>query len=170
MNKNYSEKIKEIIYIGLFAALICIAISIIKIPSYVTNGYVHLGDGFIFIAVAVLGKKGGAYAAGIGAMLADIMGGYIHYALPTLIIKSVMALIMGYIIEKNTLKNNKVWLLSVGVASLWQTIAYYVVAGFMLGNFLSPILEIPPNLIQSIIGIFISMIILPLVKKYSKLI
>ena len=44
------KKIKEMVYTSLLAALICVATFIIKMPSPVTGGYTHLGDGFIFIA------------------------------------------------------------------------------------------------------------------------
>lgn len=37
---------------------------------------------------------------GIGAALADLLGGYMQWVLPTFLIKAVMALIMGYVIDK----------------------------------------------------------------------
>ena len=40
------------VYGALFAALIFIATYLFKLPTPV--GYIHLGDGFVFIAAAVL--------------------------------------------------------------------------------------------------------------------
>lgn len=147
------KKIKELVYTSLLAALICVATFIIKIPSPITNGYTHLGDGFIFIAVLLLGKKNGAWAGAIGAALADIIGGYSFYALPTFIIKGIMALIMGLVIEKlpNTMKHK--WITGAVLGSLWQIFAYYVVGSLMVGNFVSTISEIPGNTFQSAAGI-----------------
>jgi uncharacterized membrane protein len=147
------KKIKEMVYTSMLAALICVATFIIKVPSPVTNGYTHLGDGFIFIAVLLLGKKNGALAGAIGAALADVIGGYSFYAVPTFIIKGIMALIMGTLIEKlpNNLKYK--WILGAVVGSAWQIFAYYVVGSLMVGNFISTISEIPGNTIQSAAGI-----------------
>ena len=49
----------------------------------------------IFLSVLLLGKKGGALAAGLGSALADVLGGYAAYAPWTLLIKALMAIIMG---------------------------------------------------------------------------
>ncbi len=149
------KAIKDMIYTSLFAALVCVATFIIKVPSVVTNGYTHLGDGFIFIAVILLGKKNGALAGAIGASLADLIGGYSYYALPTFIIKFVMGYIMGMIIEKLPNLKHK-WVVGSVIGSMWQIFAYYVVGSLMVGNFVSTLIEIPGNTIQSIAGIIVA--------------
>lgn len=149
------KKIKNMVYTSLFAALICVATFIIKVPTVVTNGYTHLGDGFIFIAVILLGKKNGAWAGAIGASLADIIGGYSFYALPTFIIKFVMGYIMGTLIEKlPNLKHKRI--VGSAMGSLWQIFAYYIVGSLMVGNFLTTLAEIPANIIQSVAGIIVA--------------
>ncbi|MEL7648863.1 MAG: ECF transporter S component [Sedimentibacter sp.] len=153
------KNIKDLVYTSLFAALICVATFIIKVPSVVTNGYTHLGDGFIFIAVILLGKKNGAWAGSIGAALADIIGGYSYYALPTFIIKGVMALIMGNVIERLPDTRNK-WVLGASFGSIWQIFGYYVVGSLMVGNFITTISEIPGNVIQSVAGIIVAVMFL----------
>lgn len=147
------KKIKEMVYTSLFAALICVATFIIKIPSPVTNGYTHLGDGFVFIAVLLLGRKNGAWAGAIGAALADLIGGYSFYAVPTFIIKGIMALIMGIVIEKLPVNIKYKWVVGAVMGSVWQVLAYYAVGSMMVGSFISTISEIPGNTIQSMTGI-----------------
>ncbi len=147
------KKIKEMVYTSLLAALICVATFIIKVPSPVTNGYTHLGDGFIFIAVLLMGKKNGAWAGAIGAALADIIGGYSYYAIPTFIIKGIMAFIMGIVIEKLPDRMRYKWVAGAVLGSVWQVFAYYAVGSLMVGNFISTISEIPGNTIQSAAGI-----------------
>ncbi|MGB4439341.1 MAG: ECF transporter S component, partial [Sedimentibacter sp.] len=136
------KKIKEMVYTSLFAALIYVATFIIKVPSVVTNGYTHLGDGFIFIAVILLGRKNGAWAGSIGAALADLIGGYSFYALPTFIIKGIMALIMGTVIKRMPNMKYK-WIVGAVLGSIWQIFAYYVVGSLMVGNFITTLSEIP---------------------------
>lgn len=150
------KKIKDIVYTSMFAALVCVATFIIKIPLPVTSGYIHLGDGFIFLAVILLYKKNGAWAGSIGAALADIVGGYGYYALPTFIIKGVMALIMGTFIEKLPASMKHKWIVGAAAGSVWQIFAYYVVGSLFVGNFLTTIAEIPGNALQSLAGIIVS--------------
>lgn len=160
------KNIKEMVYTSLLAALICVATFVIKVPSVVTNGYTHLGDGFIFIAVILLGKKNGAWAGSIGASLADLIGGYSFYALPTFIIKGIMALIMGIVIEKMPkMKYN--FVVGALLGSVWQVFAYYVVGSLMVGNFITTLSEIPGNIIQSVAGIIVAVAFLSVFKNTS---
>ena len=95
MNKNQFTT-KEITKIAMMAALVFVATYSLKVPSL--HGYTHLGDCMIFIAVLLLGGKKGAISGAIGASLADLVGGYIIWILPTFFIKFIMASIMGIIV------------------------------------------------------------------------
>ena len=94
-----TEKTNKLVLTALMVCLVLLATYIIKIPSPFTQGYVHLGDTMIFLSVLLLGKKGGAAAAGLGSALADLLGGYAAYAPWTFLIKALMAFIMGAFIE-----------------------------------------------------------------------
>ncbi|HBN83857.1 MAG TPA: hypothetical protein DDZ89_08430 [Clostridiales bacterium] len=89
------DRTKKITFTGIMTALVFIATFVIKIPIPATEGYIHLGDCMVFLAALLLGWKYGAFAAGVGSMLADIIGGYAHWALPTLIIKALMAILVA---------------------------------------------------------------------------
>ncbi|QSX06379.1 ECF transporter S component [Sedimentibacter sp. zth1] len=162
------KNIKQLVYTALFAALIYVTTYVIKVPSVVTNGYTHLGDGFIFLAVILLGRKNGAIAAAIGASLSDLLGGYSHYIIPTFIIKFVMAYIMGFIIDKNKERKYS-WLIGALVGSVWQIIAYYIVGSVFMGSFISTLLDIPANCIQSAFGIIIAFLLGNQLKKFIKI-
>jgi len=66
----------------------------------------------IYLSVIILGPFFGAFAAGVGSMLADLLSGYAQYAVPTLIIKSIMALIMGLILSDRKRKASVIYVLS----------------------------------------------------------
>lgn len=85
--------VKKLTMAGVMAALVFVMTYVPKVPVPVTGGYVHLGDGAIFLSVLLLGPLG-IPAAAIGSGLADILGGYMVYALPTMLIKAWMALIV----------------------------------------------------------------------------
>lgn len=90
---------RKYVLAGLMTALVLCLTFFIKVPVPYTSGYIHLGDSMIYLSVMILGPAYGAFAAGIGSMLADLLGGYAQYAIPTLIIKSFMALCMGLILK-----------------------------------------------------------------------
>ena len=88
--KNLS--VKKLTLAGVMAALVFVMTYVPKVPVPVTGGYVHLGDGAIFLAALLLGPLG-IPAAAIGSGLSDILGGYMVYVLPTMAIKALVALI-----------------------------------------------------------------------------
>ncbi|MCP5455133.1 MAG: ECF transporter S component [Thermotogae bacterium] len=101
------KKSNSVIYSGLMIALVFIGTFLIKIPVPMTQGYIHPGDSMIFVAGILFGWKTGMLAGGIGSAMADLVGGYAVYAFPTLIIKGIMGLIVGFISEE-TRKNKKI--------------------------------------------------------------
>lgn len=113
------DKTQKLVTTGLMTALITVATMVIAMPVPFTNGYIHLGDGMIFLSVLILGWKYSAFAAGVGSALADIFLGYVHWAPWTLCIKALMAVIMGLIIQQ-CMKNKKFTaVFSVATAVIW---------------------------------------------------
>ncbi|MBE5780227.1 MAG: ECF transporter S component [Clostridiales bacterium] len=88
---------KRLTYSGLFAALIMVSTAYLKFPT--TLGYIHLGDGVIFLSSAVLGPYAGL-CAGVGSALADLLAGYTLYAPVTFAIKGIMGAAAGYFLLK----------------------------------------------------------------------
>ena len=56
---------------GIFTALVFVVTAYLHIPTY--NGYVHVGDGFIFLAACLLPMPYSIFVGAIGAMLADLL-------------------------------------------------------------------------------------------------
>ena len=124
-------KTKDITLTGLMAALIFIGTFFFKIPS--PFGYNHFGDGFMLLTVFMLGYKKGAFAGAIGAGFADLIGGYTVWVLPTIVIKSMWALIIGLFMVKLG-KNNKIMpYIGVGVGAIFHICAYTLVRIFLYG-------------------------------------
>lgn len=111
------NNLRLLIYTALMTAFVFITTSLIKIPIPFTNGYIHAGDMSIFIAGILLGPLHAAFAAGVGSALADFLGGYAHWVLPTLIIKSLMGLLIGYLSKPST--KTKPYL--VAAIAIWVT-------------------------------------------------
>lgn len=81
--------VQKLTLCGVMAALVFVMTYFPKIPVPVTGGYVHLGDGAIFLSVLLLGPLG-IPAAAVGSMLSDLIGGYMVYVLPTFLIKGLV--------------------------------------------------------------------------------
>lgn len=163
---------------ALFAAIVCVATVTIRIPIVATNGYIHLGDAFVILSGVLLGSGYGAVAAGIGAMLADIIGGYFIYAPITFVIKALMAigvwLISVKIYENGEEKGMKehhglsahenIRLLFGGVfAAVINVAGYFIFEWILYGS--AAFLGIPGNLVQGISGLVISTLLYPFIKK-----
>ena len=115
---------RRLVYQSLIAALIALCTAFIKLPVSITNGYVHLGDGAIFLAAALLGPSGCA-AAAIGSALADTLFGYYVYIIPTFLIKGAMGLIAGLMLGKRPRVN-------VRAACVYALCELVMVAGYFL--------------------------------------
>ena len=96
------SNLRMMIYTALMTAFVFITTSIIKIPIPFTDGYIHAGDMCIFVAGILLGPWYGGFAAGVGSAMADFLGGYPQWVLPTLIIKTIMGMIIGYLAKPET--------------------------------------------------------------------
>jgi len=98
------KQTQRLVLTGLMTALVFLLTYLVKVPVPFTSGYIHLGDSMIFLSVLAVGPFYGAFAAGVGSMLSDLLGGYAQYALPTLVIKALMALLMGLAMSGRTRK------------------------------------------------------------------
>lgn len=163
-----NKKLKLTIISALFAALICVATMVVKIPTPL-NGYINLGDCVILVAAFTLPCGYGFLAAGIGSCLADILSGYTAYAPATFVIKGLMVLVV-FLVTK-LLKSNKqnfLKVLSGVLAELWMVLGYYIFEGFMYG-FKPSLANIPMNLIQGAAGLVLAVILIKVLEKQKVL-
>ena len=163
---NTSNKTNTIVMSALMIAIITISIMFIKVPIPFTQGYVHLGDAMIFMAVMVLGWKNGAIAAAIGGALGDILGGFPVWAPWTFCIKGIMAIILGlmisYALKKRWIMIGRMPLggvLGMIVAGIVMCAGYYVAEGIMYGNWAAAALGIPWNIGQFVVGLIIAWVL-----------
>ena len=161
-----NSKTFRLVLTALMMCLIMVAILFIRVPIPFTQGYVHLGDAMIFLAVLVLGWKYGAVAAALGGMLGDIVGGFAAWAPWTFAIKGIMALILGLIIAKASKKEDISYkkfmlaeILGMIAAGIFMVAGYYVAEGIMYGNWVAPALGVPLNIGHFVVGIILATVI-----------
>ena len=131
---------------ALFAAMIFVVTAyLLHIPTPI-GGYVHLGDAFVYLAASMLPAPYAVAAAGIGEALSDLLTGGAAFALPTLIIKAMMALCFTCAGEKILTKRNAA---ASGFAGLICIGGYYVTEVFLSHSISAPLAEIPANALQA---------------------
>ena len=164
-----SEKTSKLVMTALMLCLVLLATFAIRIPAPFTQGYVHLWDTYIFVSVLLLGKRNGAVAAGFGSAMADLLGGFAMYAPWTLIIKFLMAYIMGIFVELSTKRKKHlgklagvpiIQVIGMFIAGVIMVAGYAVVDGVFAGNMLAGILGVPFNVIQFATGIVLALLII----------
>lgn len=83
-----------------FTALVCIATIGFSVYVPSTKGYFNIGETMIYTAALLFGPVVGAFAGGVGSMIADLFLGYYHYAPATLLIKSLEGFVVGFLSKK----------------------------------------------------------------------
>lgn len=145
---NQNSKIKNIVLTAVFAAVIYISTALLfHIPTGINNGYIHLGDAFIYLAAVLLPMPYGLVAAAIGAGLADVLTGSVIWLIPTLLIKPTMALLFTNKNDSIICKRN---ILSVFGAGIITIVGYYIAEGIIFGNFVAPMVGVLPNFVQAL--------------------
>ena len=149
--KNLS--VKKMTMAGVMAALVFVMTYIPKVPVPITGGYVHLGDGAIFLSTLLLGPLG-IPAAAIGSGLSDILGGYMVYAIPTILIKGVVALVAWKLWKEGS------WLraaLAFVLAEIAMVAGYFAFEAVMFGT-AAAWGAVGPNCIQGIAGVALGLV------------
>lgn len=173
--------IKLLVTAALMAAFTCVATMSIRIPTP-TLGYIHPGDCLVLLSGVILGPVAGFLAAGIGSMFADILSGYMIYAIPTLIIKGVTACIASLLFSrmKQLWKTRQTFLfIAAGIpAELNMILGYFLnkvvqtmfLAGACNGEILAVGLTsastgILTNCIQGVTGVLLGVLLLPVLSQ-----
>jgi len=163
------NNIKKLVIAALMAALTAVATMAIQIPSPL-HGYVHLGDSLVLLCGIVLGPLGGALAAGIGSMMADLLTGYFIYAPATLVIKGLAAFAAGLVFS-GLAKSAKVQVnryaavVISGISSAVIVILGYFVYEIFLYGVPAAAANTIFNAVQGIFGIIGAFVLFPLLSK-----
>lgn len=153
---------KTITRLAMLIALTTVMTMLIKIPTVGTNGYLNLGDMVVFLGALILGKKGGFIVGGLGSGLADLLGGYSHYAPITFIVKGFEGYIAGLILETGI--GEKMPIIATIIGGMWMALGYYIAEIFMYGA-KAALASVPGNIGQGLLGAITAVILFAALKK-----
>lgn len=149
--KNYS--VKNLAIYALCTALVCISTMVIQIP--IPLGYMHMGNTCIFLTAAMFGPTTGLLAGGIGSAMADLLTGYTQWVLPTLLIKSMMGLVIGYLAwgSEKKMRMNAPRTMLATVAGITVMVFGYTIAGAVMnGSIHTGLLQVPGLTLEGVLG------------------
>lgn len=132
---------------GIFAAIIFLATYLLHIPT-THGGYVHIGDAIIYLAASLMPVQYAVPCAAFGGALSDALSpGSAAYIIPTLIIKSILALLFTSKTEKILCRRNIIGIFLGAVVSL---VGYGLFSGIVYGSFIAVIMQLPLDSFQPI--------------------
>lgn len=85
---------------AIFTTLVFVATIVFSVYVPQTRGFFNIGETMVFTAALLHGPFIGAFAGGVGSMLADLFLGYWYYAPATLIIKACEGGLVGFLARK----------------------------------------------------------------------
>ena len=158
--KKHSISLTFLVRCSMLTALTAVLTLFPRIP--LGNGYAHMGDCIIYLTGAFLGPLPAAICGGIGQCLADIIGGYPIYAVPTLLIKGLLGLLVGKLIYRH--ETHVIRLLSAAIlAHVIVASGYFLVDFFLYGLEVALITLLSPT--QWIMSILATTLLLPIAKQ-----
>lgn len=113
-------------FTAISTALVCAATMFFTVYVPATRGFFNIGESMVFLSAILFGPFVGAFAGGVGSMLADLLLGYPHYAPATLLIKACEGFIVGLLSGRNPRLSRSMWKLI--------TSALGLIAGILLAT------------------------------------
>ena len=167
MKKVNRNKTLKLAFIGIMCALTTVVTWVLPIPMPATEGYINFGDAVIFLTALFAGPVPAMIVGAIGSMLADIIGGYMHWAGFTLLIKGLEGLICGLIVKKLNKKDKfYIDILGLVAAGVWMIVGYYF-AGAILYGWAGSLESLPGNCIQGGVSIVVAYMLYAILKRMS---
>ena len=154
--------VRQLVYLALMTALVTVATMVVSVPVAATGGYVNFGDTLIFVSALIFGPLTGLVAGGVGSALADVLGGYAHWAPFTLVVKGLEGLFCGYVFLKLSgigWSRDKAALTSMIIAAAWMIAGYLISGTIIVGSFSVAAVEIPANLVQGGVSVAVAAVL-----------
>ena len=159
-----SNKVKTMCLTAVFMALTFVVTRFIQIP--IPLGYFNIGNSIILIGCMFVSMPYGISIGGIASALADLTS-YPVYAIPTLIIKSLMPMVF-YSLQKLNINNDLIKkVLSFSIATLIPLFGYTITGCILYGGIAAGLTQFPGLLLEYIANIVVYTIFYKMFKKIS---
>ena len=135
---------------ALLIALTTVFTLVVRVPVPATQGYVNLSDVAITFAGLAFGPWVGLAAGGVGAALADLLGGYSQFALLSLVAHGLEGLLIGWLGRgrRRVFAMILAWI----PGAVAMIASYFLGEGLFLTGWPAALAEVPLNAFQVLIG------------------
>ena len=148
MNRRISPSM--IALVALLIALTTVFTLVIRVPVPATQGYVNLSDVAVTFTGLVFGPWVGFVAGGVGAALADLLGGYAQFAWLSFIAHGLEGLTIGFLGRGRRSAPGMIFAWLAG--SLVMIVCYLLGEGLFLTGWPAALAEVPANAFQALLG------------------
>jgi len=151
-----SKKTEQIVFGGLFVAIVFVATYFIQIPTTgISGGLIHLGNIAMFSIALKYGRKYGALSGGIGMMLFDLFSAWFVWAPATLVVRGIMGYVIGLVAQDKKGQGASLWknIVAILLGSVVMLTGYFFFEAVILGVGWAAIAGVPGNLVQLAIGL-----------------
>ena len=140
------SNIRLITFSAVCTAAVFVLTAYLHIPSH--TGFVHIGDGIIFLCAALLPLPYAIFVGSVGAGLADVLSGFAIFAPGTVVIKALSVVFFArtkrIVSVRNIFALIPAYALCIG--------GYYLYDALIIGNFLSALAGIPGYAMQCLLS------------------
>ncbi len=165
-----ANRTRRLCLAALLAALVFVLTYVPKIPIPV--GYVHLGDSVIYVGALVFARRDAALAASIGSCLADFLGGFPLWIVPTFLIKYVMVWVVWLLTHsRGGARRVPLWqsTLAFLASSLWMAAAYGACGALLYGSVAVGIASLPGLILEGLVNTLVAVVAVMAGKKWHVL-
>lgn len=149
-----SLDLRAVALAAVMTALVAVFTLYVRVPFAPTRGYFSFADVGVFFAAFAFGPWVGLVAGGLGTAIADVLGGYAHFAVWSFLIHGAQGLVAGLVtgrLSRGALVAG--WLLGSvimtggyflvelplyglgpALAELWQVNVWQVIAGGLIAG------------------------------------
>ncbi|MFP3896812.1 MAG: ECF transporter S component [Anaerolineales bacterium] len=134
---------------AIMIAVVAVFTMVARVPIPATQGYFNLSDVAIYFSAFSFGPLVGFVAGGVGAALADLLGGYPQWAILTFLAHGLEGLVAGALARgKDFLGLVVAW----AVGTMVMVGLYLLGEGLVLTGWGPALTELPVNLLQNVVG------------------
>lgn len=162
--KKSSFTTQELVFTALMTALVFVATYLPHIP--IPLGYAHLGDAVIFLLALLAPRRSALVAACIGSALADLLGGFALWIVPTLVIKFVMAEIVYRVGRReDAIAPRASIIAALLLSSLWMAAAYTLAGAVLYASMSAALTSTLGLIMEGLVNSIIAFFLLPLLRE-----
>ena len=163
-HENIGFTTQELVFTALMTALVFVATYLPHIP--IPLGYAHLGDAVIFLLALLAPRRSALFAACIGSALADLLGGFALWIVPTLVIKFVMAEIIYRVARRGDRIATRMSIITaLLLSSLWMAAAYTLAGAVLYASLSAGLASSPGLLMEGIVNAVLALLLLPMLRE-----